>query len=219
MRPNQQSMPSLSLLHTSFQHRPEHDHDRDSHHAYNTYPHDYCTSTTSVPTSPLSLSSASTIASTSPTLPSSPTSPSLSPVPFHGKHIRNPHPVSDKLKQDQRHHFSISTPTSAWAGSSPNTLLRLRRRASNIDTALRQERSRANVDAIERQGLELMEPRPVDLDLDLGLVSGGIDGRMQGHSHCTMNERQHLLSLGHGGHTSEPKFVMGGIFEVMEGRG
>lgn len=50
--------------------------------------------------------------------------------------------------------------------------------------ALSEERARCDGDSIERQGLGLMEPRPVDLGI--GEV--------------------------------KPNFVMGGIFEVMEGR-
>ncbi|KAJ5382805.1 hypothetical protein N7517_000716 [Penicillium concentricum] len=60
----------------------------------------------------------------------------------------------------------------------------LRQRPSKTDMALSEERSRCDGDSIERQGLGLMEPRPVDLGV--GEV--------------------------------KPNFVMGGIFEVMEGR-
>lgn len=53
---------------------------------------------------------------------------------------------------------------------------------SKIDLALSEERSRCDEDSVERQGLGLMEPRPVD------------------------------------GGEVQPNCVMGGIFEVMEGR-
>lgn len=64
----------------------------------------------------------------------------------------------------------------------------IRRRLSKIDLVLSEERSRCDEDAIERQGLGLMEPRPVD------------------------------LGLGEVKRPLKPNFVMGGIFEVMEGR-
>jgi hypothetical protein len=67
-----------------------------------------------------------------------------------------------------------------------SSMMVVRRRPSAIDMALSEERSRCDGDSIERQGLGLMEPRPVDLQGRVGEV--------------------------------QPRFVMGGIFEVMEGR-
>ncbi|KAL4917645.1 hypothetical protein BDW62DRAFT_183564 [Aspergillus aurantiobrunneus] len=216
MRPNQASTPSLSLLYTSFQPRSSGNTNNDNH-VYST--NDYY-STASAPTSPLS--STSTITSSSPTLPSSPTSPSLSPTLF--QHIRNPRPISDKLRPSSLSH-SHNHPHS--------TGIVLRRRPSNIDTALRQERSRAADDAIERQGLDLLEPRPVDLD------PLGIDIQIQFQplsQSVPVTHTRPLVQLARSDDdrarnwvsygspqtevsVSQPRFVMGGIFEVMEGRG
>lgn len=76
--------------------------------------------------------------------------------------------------------------------------------------ALTEERSRADGNEIERQGLDLMEPRPVDMNVDRkgsSSAAGACDGR---------------AGLGFGGDgrrgVQQPRFVMGGIFEVMEGR-
>ncbi|KAL4937034.1 hypothetical protein BDV06DRAFT_81335 [Aspergillus oleicola] len=225
MRPNQPSTPSLSLLYTSFQPRSDGNvtSDKDNHpYAYNTS--DYYS-----PTSPLS--STSTITSSSPTLPSSPTSPSLSPTLF--QHIR---PISDKLQPLTSPAYSQSHCQShgnghghgytlaPGAGREPGIILR--RRPSTIDTLLRQERSRATVDAIERQGLDLLEPRPVDLD-PVGLESrmgqqSVIPHRSSDHRFDERERaRDEALGLGDGSRSgpAQPKFVMGGIFEVMEGRG
>lgn len=77
--------------------------------------------------------------------------------------------------------------------------------------ALSEERSRCDGDAIERQGLGLMEPRPVDLNINMN-GSGSMRRGLRSSS---------LASVGVDGDGSvqhEPRFVMGGIFEVMEGR-
>ncbi|KAL5336950.1 hypothetical protein BJX70DRAFT_371118 [Aspergillus crustosus] len=205
MRPTKSSKPNLSLLYTSTNNTDYH----------------------SPPTSPLS--STSTNIGSSPTIPSSPTSPSLSPTIF-----QNIQTVSTK--------FPPSSSNSTHHNSHRNTTLPLRHRPSNIDTLLRQERSRATTDSIERQGLELLEPRPVDLDLDsdLDAVPVGIEARIFS-TPTTMNwaglddrnwnrDRDRIRirnrrswdsgSSGIGGGTvRQPRFVMGGIFEVMEGRG
>ncbi|KAK4862172.1 hypothetical protein LT330_003310 [Penicillium expansum] len=88
----------------------------------------------------------------------------------------HPHPVSDIP-----HNANSVLPCVVLRGRSAMVI---RRRPSKIDMALSEERSRCDGDSIERQGLGLMEPRPVDLGI--GEV--------------------------------KPNFVMGGIFEVMEGR-
>ncbi|KAL2818970.1 hypothetical protein BDW59DRAFT_151701 [Aspergillus cavernicola] len=235
MRPNQPS-PSLPLLHTSFQQpRPYYNnHTNDNHHTCND-----CYSYSTAPTSPLS--STSTITSSSPTLPSSPTSPSTStspsPFQFQHQHIRHPRPIYEKLLNHDHNH----------SHSAQNTILLLRRRPSTIDTLLRQERSRYDEDFVERQSLDLLEPRPVDLD------PIGIDTRVQIHlSQTTTTTTTHPMTVTqarmpicdtvsrHGGRDQarnrlspgsvrmsgsgdgvvlRPRFVMGGIFEVMEGRG
>ena len=81
--------------------------------------------------------------------------------------------------------------------------LLLRRRPSKIDLALSEERSRADGDAVERQGLGLMEPRPVD-PLIMGMGVEDVAGEWP-----SSMSRSRL---------SQPVFVMGGIEEVMEGK-
>lgn len=85
----------------------------------------------------------------------------------------------------------------------------LRRRPSAVDMALNEERSRCDGDAIERQGLDLMEPRPVDVNATVHRGAGCHDSRVSTG-----------LREGGDGRSSvqQPRFVMGGIFEVMEGR-
>ncbi|CEN62369.1 hypothetical protein ASPCAL09004 [Aspergillus calidoustus] len=235
MRPNQSSTPSLPLLHTSFQPRhkttiTDSEHDNESARPYSTFTSDYLST---APASPLS--SASTL-----TLPSSPTSPSTSPSIFQFQHIRTPRPMHDSTKtalsntHTQAHHTH-------HAHSSGGIQIPLRRRPSNIDTILRQERTRCDVDVVERQGLSLLEPRPVDLEPISGASMGfGIDTRIQqlymqpvAHAQIptmTSDEssgfRENRLSSGSADSTSirsrrlsQPRFVLGGIFEVMEGRG
>lgn len=86
----------------------------------------------------------------------------------------------------------------------------LRRRPSAVDMALTEERSRADGNAIERQGLDLMEPRPVDMNANR---EGG------GSAAGACNERARFGFGGDAGMgVQQPRFVMGGIFEVMEGR-
>ncbi|OQE30948.1 hypothetical protein PENFLA_c002G02057 [Penicillium flavigenum] len=156
--------------------------------------------------SPKSTSDTSTASSTTTSPPSSPTSthspqssphhlfnlsfhPSKAPT-FQGqsgsvRHTSNPETPSTRPRpaSDTLHSASgISVlPCAVLRGRSA---MAVRRRPSKIDMALSEERSRCDGDAIERQGLGLMEPRPVDLGV--GEV--------------------------------KPNFVMGGIFEVMEGR-
>ncbi|KAJ5588890.1 hypothetical protein N7537_011568 [Penicillium hordei] len=152
--------------------------------------------------SPKSTSDTSSPSSTTTSPPSSPTSthsPQSSPhhlfnLSFHPSKLHThtfrgqpgvkhtdspgnpsrPHPVSDT-------HNASSVLPCVLRGRSA---MFVRRRPSKIDMALSEERARCDGDSIERQGLELMEPRPVDLGI--GEV--------------------------------KPNFVMGGIFEVMEGR-
>lgn len=83
----------------------------------------------------------------------------------------------------------------------------LRRRPSAVDMALNEERSRCHEDAIERAGLDLMEPRPVD---------------MKGEVPAFNTQRPRSIGAesrdSRGVPVQQPRFVMGGIFEVMEGR-
>ncbi|KAE8355548.1 hypothetical protein BDV28DRAFT_34463 [Aspergillus coremiiformis] len=89
------------------------------------------------------------------------------------------------------------------------SLVFLGHRPSKVDLALSEERSRCDEDAIERQGLNLMEPRPVDpvgipMDLNANIFSSVAGDRSSAQSQSSR--------------MSQPRFVMGGIFEVMEGR-
>ena len=103
-----------------------------------------------------------------------------------------------------------------------SSLALLRRHPSAVELALSEERSRCDEDSIERQGLNLMEPRPVDplaipMDLDVNLFPDFNNGY---GSFQSLNQIQTLSR----GQTQErnpqrPRFVMGGIFEVMEGSG
>ncbi|OGE55977.1 hypothetical protein PENARI_c003G02756 [Penicillium arizonense] len=101
-------------------------------------------------------------------------------------HTSHPHPTSDIPLHNAAHNTTgVSVlPCAVLRGRS--SMMVVRRRPSAIDMALSEERSRCDGDSIERQGLGLMEPRPVDLQGRVGEV--------------------------------QPRFVMGGIFEVMEGR-
>ncbi|KAJ5687753.1 hypothetical protein N7536_010372 [Penicillium majusculum] len=158
--------------------------------------------------SPKSTSDTSSPSSTTTSPPSSPTSthsPQSSPhhlfnLSFHPSKLhthtfrRQPDSVKhtdNPQNQPSRPHPVSDIPHNASASSVlPCAVLRgrsamvIRRRPSKIDMALSEERARCDGDSIERQGLGLMEPRPVDLGI--GEV--------------------------------KPNFVMGGIFEIMEGR-
>lgn len=84
----------------------------------------------------------------------------------------------------------------------------LRRRPSAVDLALSEERSRCDEDTVERSGLALMEPRPVDpVPAPVGFAAdifGDLDSMVKSTPDQTMRPPQ-------------PRFVLGGIFEVMEG--
>ncbi|KAL1953209.1 hypothetical protein VTO42DRAFT_3393 [Malbranchea cinnamomea] len=90
-----------------------------------------------------------------------------------------------------------------------------RRRPSSVDVALSEERLRCAEDEIERIGLEMMEPRPVDpiptgLDVLLDkLRSENTENRIGIRD--KVNGFGALVSPPH-----QPRFVMGGIFEIME---
>ncbi|KAL4905982.1 hypothetical protein BDW74DRAFT_14973 [Aspergillus multicolor] len=228
MRPNQASTPSLSLALTSF--KP---HSEENTKNQNASDNEYYSPTS--PSSPTSLlSSSTTVTSTSYTF-SAPNSPSLSAV--QPQHIRSPRLISEKLK------IGHSQSTESKANRATATVLR--RRPSNIDILLQQEHARASVDAVERKGLDLLEPRPVDLEpidpvginvrgvqLQPGITryrlpaqspinNHGIDN--DGHGDVKNERSPNQLggaaqAEGMNPH-SQPRFVMGGIFEVMEGRG
>ncbi|KAJ5185367.1 hypothetical protein N7491_006764 [Penicillium cf. griseofulvum] len=101
----------------------------------------------------------------------------LRPTNSPGNQPTRPRQVSDNHNAN-----GISVPPCAVLRGRSSRVLR--QRPSKTDLALSEERLRCNEDSIERQGLGLMEPRPV------------------------------VLGIGE----VKPNFVMGGIFEVMEGR-
>ncbi|GIJ83921.1 hypothetical protein Asppvi_002752 [Aspergillus pseudoviridinutans] len=123
--------------------------------------------------------------------------------------------------------ISISANTSRSRSTSPLRLsaLFLRRRPSKVDLALSEERTRCDGDAIERQGLDLMEPRPVDpvdyrVPMDGSIFASSafpqaLDA-VRGRSSLQSQLQTHPYDSQRG--FVRPRFVMGGIFEVMEGR-
>ncbi|EEQ85157.1 hypothetical protein RJZ56_003657 [Blastomyces dermatitidis] len=147
-------------------------------------------------------------------------------------------PDSSPTSRSRRHHFStsMSRMCSRSRSGSPLTMrsatsslrlssLLLRRRLSAVDLALSEERYRCCEDSVEKIGLGLMEPRPVDpipVPLAVGDVDATINMNMNMNSSSMgllfefeqVGDIHHLDSLRIG---SKPRFVMGGIFEVMEG--
>ncbi|KAJ5975486.1 hypothetical protein N7481_009193 [Penicillium waksmanii] len=105
-----------------------------------------------------------------------------------------------------------------------SSMMVVRRRPSAIDLALSEERSRCTCDSIERQGLDLMEPRPVDMDLHAqarcqqvqiqALASPPLPSlspfsrASAGASATERNSMQHHSSQ----QQQSPRFVMGGHF-------
>ncbi|KAJ5291751.1 hypothetical protein N7478_001002 [Penicillium angulare] len=183
------------------------------------------------------------------------TSPSASPTTSHRQptsphHLFNLsfHPTSNPKDDETSSSSSRANPQTisvlpcaVLRGRS--SMMLLRRRPSAVDMALSEERSRCDGNAIERQGLDLMEPRPVDMRVDVGSSLGGcmnatLAGNTNGNTFATVNRSastnvggrgfmsyQHRQSLKNQSsnsnmnqNQSQPPFVMGGIFEVMEGR-
>ncbi|OJD24669.1 hypothetical protein ACJ73_03966 [Blastomyces percursus] len=145
-------------------------------------------------------------------------------------------PDSSPTSRSRRHRFStsMSRMCSRSRSGSPLTMrpatsslrlssLLLRRRPSAVDLALSEERYRCSEDSVEKIGLELMEPRPVD-PIPVLLDVGGVDATMNMNMNSSSigllfgieqdGNINHIYSLRIG---SKPRFVMGGIFEVMEG--
>ena len=99
----------------------------------------------------------------------------------------------------------------------------LRRRPSATDMVLSEERARCDEDAIERQGLDLMEPRPVDMNLPASASAALAmamhpDGGAMSTGAPSLRSQTSFSAGSRGVVTQQPRFVMGGIFEVMEGR-
>ncbi|KAH8697358.1 hypothetical protein BGW36DRAFT_295474 [Talaromyces proteolyticus] len=88
----------------------------------------------------------------------------------------------------------------------------LRRRPSAVDLALSEERSRCDEDSIERVGLSLMEPRPVDpIPIAMDLNAHVLEDMTSKRSSWTQSSQCSVLN------PQQPRYVMGGIVEVMEG--
>ncbi|PYH95927.1 hypothetical protein BO71DRAFT_190719 [Aspergillus ellipticus CBS 707.79] len=223
MRTNQPSSRGLSL-HTSFSPDPS------GTDCY-AMPVSSFTSASTIPSHhpPAGPSSSS---STTPTPLSSTTasptsSPTSSPFPFrHFHHHRlslTRDPISLNHSNNNNYNNGNTSPSSRSQSPfrlSYSSLLRrpslmlLRRRPSKVDMALCEERSRCGEDAIERQGLDLMEPRPVD---PLALSMDSMDASVFSHEASSIvGDRSSTQS---NRLAQQPRFVMGGIFEVMEGRG
>ncbi|KAJ5987390.1 hypothetical protein N7451_011755 [Penicillium sp. IBT 35674x] len=119
------------------------------------------------------------------------------------------------------HHVVSILPCAVLRGRS--SLMVVRRRPSAVDMALSEERSRCDGDAIERAGLDLMEPRPVEMERETRMVMNmnagmGMGARAASNGSAgstTSNEEKRGSILRP---QQSPRFVMGGIFEVMEGR-
>ncbi|BDD54692.1 hypothetical protein MPDQ_000299 [Monascus purpureus] len=97
------------------------------------------------------------------------------------------------------------------------SLILLRRRPSSVDIALSEERYRCDEDSVERQGLELLEPRPVDpvdIPMDLNSHISGSNSIKAALSSGSSSPTRQTQSQSQ----SQPRFVMGGIVEVMEGQ-
>ncbi|KAK2792198.1 hypothetical protein FQN50_010048 [Emmonsiellopsis sp. PD_5] len=115
--------------------------------------------------------------------------------------------------------FTMRSASASGSSSLRLSSLILRRRPSAVDLALSEERCRCSGDSVEKIGLGMMEPRPVDPmpmpvstimmeDTDMGMNSMDrmVDFEAEGSYYVD------ALRIG-----SQPRFVMGGIFEVMEG--
>ncbi|PYI12510.1 hypothetical protein BO78DRAFT_434926 [Aspergillus sclerotiicarbonarius CBS 121057] len=175
------------------------------------------------PHPPAGPSSSSTTPTPLSSTTASPTSsPTLSPYPFRRFHHHRLSLTRDPINLNGNHHHYNNTSSPSSRSQSPfrlsySSLLRrpsmlLRRRPSKVDLALCEERSRCDEDAIERQGLDLMEPRPVD---PLGFSMDSMDASVFSSGSSMVGDRSSTQSLT----VAQPRFVMGGIFEVLEGSG
>lgn len=169
------------------------------------------------------------------------TSPTASPTStFRGMyhHPRRYHRFSQSVsgtadvEPDSRRSRSRSPNSSLHSASTMSSfrrysqqLLLLRRRPSAVDLALSEERLRCDEDRIERCGLDLMEPRPVDplplppVEFNTSIFGGGGDNNSNNtHDDGIIDSRIRQLVGHQRSPFQQPRFVMGGIFEVMEGR-
>ncbi|KAL1973571.1 hypothetical protein VTN31DRAFT_6206 [Thermomyces dupontii] len=166
------------------------------------------TDSTQVSPSPSSTSS-------SPSTPSSPNSnyPAFRSGDHHHHRDRSRSPLS-----------VISSPSSSIINGSsrgrptspfPYPFLLLRHRPSAVDLALSEERSRCDEDAIERIGLSLLEPRPVDpIPRAMDSLNANLLSELCRND---ISPRSSVSSASSSITLRQPRYVMGGIFEVMEG--
>ncbi|KAA8652017.1 hypothetical protein EYZ11_012092 [Aspergillus tanneri] len=159
-----------------------------------------------------------------PTPPPTTTTPTSSSSPLR-RFYRGRRPISDARSDRTTTTGTATTESPRSHSQSPLRLsmssmffrpaVLLRQRPSKVDLALSAEQTRADKDAIERQGLQLMEPRPVDpVAVLLDVVALGHESEPELES---LGDRTSRLSQA-SSRWSQPRFVMGGIFEVMEGR-
>lgn len=97
----------------------------------------------------------------------------------------------------------------------------VRRRPSAVDMALSEERCRCDGNAIERQGLDLMEPRPVDMNVTMNMNINMNTSLSLNHMGVARRGSVSRASVGSDTRSvlvQQPRYVMGGIFEVMEGQ-
>ncbi|KAL1962686.1 hypothetical protein VTN77DRAFT_9230 [Rasamsonia byssochlamydoides] len=143
--------------------------------------------------------------------PSSATaSPTSSPSStFHGFYRKHRFSGSNTTEADSR--SRSRSPFTVSSLSFRRSPFFLRRRPSAVDLALSEERSRCDEDAIERMGLSMMEPRPVNpIPLSMDLNANVLADISSERTSWVQSQNQRLGP-------PQPRFVMGGIFEVMEG--
>jgi hypothetical protein len=127
---------------------------------------------------------------------------------FSGSH-------TDSNRSRSRSPFTLNSATLSFRGIP----FLLRRRPSSVDMALSAERTRCDWDTVERRGLHMLEPRPMDpLPMHMnaniwGDVASDRAGPLQTPltATSTASSPRALPHL-----PQQPRYVMDGIFEVME---
>ncbi|KAJ5620030.1 hypothetical protein N7510_004014 [Penicillium lagena] len=148
------------------------------------------------------------------------------PYPHRPEHGVSPSPTTaytkapkkSKDKNNDTHKLKSILPCAVLRGSS--SMMMLRRRPSAVDMALSEERCRCDDDAIERQGLHMMEPRPVDMEMrpasaggapfELGFAGSG----RSWSSAASASSADERASLSRGLAVQQPRFVMGGFLRL-----
>ncbi|OKL59946.1 hypothetical protein UA08_04545 [Talaromyces atroroseus] len=125
---------------------------------------------------------------------------------FSGSHTTEP---SSRDRSRSPYSYASIIPFS-FRRSSP---FFLRRRPSAVDLALSEERSRCDEDSVERLGLSMMEPRPVDpIPIAMDLNTSVLTDIASQRSSFALSTQSSIR-----GGSQQPRYVMGGIVEVMEG--